>query len=85
MTFDLYVPSKKDQIKGRTCPTCGVYFPSIIAKNCHKKVHGATGSIPCEEASENESEEEMESAPATAHVYKNIFELIATLLTTNKF
>lgn len=39
--YDTYCPSVKDDINGRTCSVCGLYFASKKAMNSHRKnLHG---------------------------------------------
>lgn len=34
--YDLYCPSQRDNVEGRTCPTCGVYFATKNSMNEHR-------------------------------------------------
>lgn len=35
--YDKYCPSVKDDVKKRTCDTCGIYFPSVVMLHSHQR------------------------------------------------
>ena len=37
--FDLYCPTKMNEITKRTCPVCKIYHPSHAAMDHHKQIH----------------------------------------------
>ena len=35
--YDKYCPSVKDDVKKRTCDSCGIYFPSVVMLHSHQR------------------------------------------------
>ncbi|KAK3773168.1 hypothetical protein RRG08_013755 [Elysia crispata] len=82
MPFNAFCPSlvKKGTLAKKCCSTCGQYFPSIAAKNCHQAAHSAAEVVPAQEDQDVDEEslgiDASEEEDAPAPIYRNIFEIM---------
>ena len=61
VSYDLFCPKVHMKMKDRSCPECGIYFPTKKAVGKHKKVHNPGGiHVPRPVLTDSESEEEMQ-------------------------